>query len=400
VCILKFELEQIRSLNPGELLDLVYNSMLEMKPIDFRKIEMNHLTKDILEPKFDDVKKSIEYNDLPDGLHIKVPVYDERDLPHYKQSIFSQKTNDLLPVTGFFVQSNVELVIKPLGLVEVIYSGFKISRNDNDFRYLRHHLVYRHTEYFCYDYEGKKYNRVPDQELEKIKFQLQKNGEAKLDSAHELVKMYLEREEILNDILAKLKVLYEEYQLDLIRFLKDNYSAGNQTISTVNAYLNRYAQFLIEKMPKGLKIKYVYSQVSRREFDELLKEAERLIEILNNGIGMLRRISELVEGYFANYELLSGPVEGSEEFEIKNSLLDLLNRDIADFKMPRPYNFNYAELMKGYIGFDLELGEIYPNIAQLENRVLLNESVQEDLQDEQDYMKKIIEFKKRKLQKT
>lgn len=388
------DLEKIKEMDPEELLDFVYNSMMELKPIEFRKNRNDELTKDIIRPSFDDIKYQIEYKNLDDRFKITVPVYDESERAHYKKSILLKDKYDILPITGYFVRSDVELIVKPLGLVEVVYSGHKISRNDNDFRYLRYHLEYQKVEYFCYDFETNKYVLVPE-EIEKMKFQLARNGEVNLESAHNLVKTYMEREEVLNNILVKLKGLYELYQDKLKEFLFDNYQKNSKTtIVSVKDYYWNYAEFLIKEMPRGLKLKYVFSQISKREFDELLIEGERLIDVLMRGQEMLMKIYDLT-GQKLDYDLLAGPVDGTEEFEIKNRMLDtILNKELLDFKLPRPMNFSFADPMKGYIKFDSENQEVFPNVAQLENRVLLNgKDDPEDLQGETEYIKQIIKAK-------
>lgn len=385
------DLEKIKEMDTKELLEFIYDSMLELKPIEFKKIEMDELTKQIIQPKFDDIKYQIEYKNLGDCFKITVPVYDESERDHYKQSIFLKDKFDMLPVTGFFVKSDVNLIVKPLGLVEVVYSGYKILRNGNDFRYLRYQGEYKKIEYLCYDYDTKKYVKVPE-EIEKMKFQLERNGEVDLESTHVLVKEYMEREDSLNLVLLKLKGLYEEYQVSLKRFLNGDYQkAGKTTIESVKDYFWKYAEFLTKEMPRGLKLKYVFSQVSKREFDELLIESERLIKVLIDGQEMLMKIFDLTGGTM-NYDLLSGPVDGTEEFEIKNKMLDtILNKELLAFKQPRPRSFSFANPMKGYIKFDSDTLEVFPNVAQLENRVLLNgKDDPEDLQAENEYIKQVI----------
>lgn len=389
--------------DPDKLLNLAVKSIMELGPIKMNSVVINELIYEMpIKAEFKEISPYISFNKCNGIFEITVPTFDERKLPEFQIQLFQKKVNDCFPERGFFITGSSSLIIRPLGLIKVEMYGLPIIRVGKDIRYIQTSndikgRGYREYLYFYYDYEKKEYYRVYPDKLEECKRKMEFNPDV-ITEYHESVQEYIKREKLLDEIIKKIYKLTIHYLPKLQSWLKFEYGDGGLTIGSLETYLKQYKQFLQVTMDKSLKVKLVYSNITRREFTEIMNKKKELISLIDKSFKKLDRLKEinfLTEESYKKHILDKTNSFSEEEITI----IDLINNEVLGllqkFKEVRPSEFptttlNEEKILKGYIGYDLRTNEVFPNIMQLQRRTSLTEE-KEDFRSEADYISRIID---------
>ncbi|MGG4330407.1 hypothetical protein ABEW33_27365 [Priestia megaterium] len=401
-----FDLEKIKEADPKEVLDEAVKTIVDLKPIELHTPEMNELAYAMPEKAdFNIVDEYVKYEENKETsvYEITVPSFDERKLKEFMVDLYRKDKYDCFPERGFYVTGTSKLIVKPLGLVRVEMYGYPVVRVDKDIRYTQtsgdvRERGYKENLYFYYNYEDKALVRVYSDKLEDCKRDMKKRKDA-LQNAHPSVQEYIKREELLSTINRNIYKLVIPYLPKLKKWNKSTYNdgEGNVTIGTVRKYLTDYEEFLDNSMSQNLKVKLIYSNVTTREYTELLKEKKRLklrIETGLKGLDTIKAIYKLTPEQEQNYKLITDSLV-KEENTIVKTINSSVIPDLEGFKEMRPSEFPTSTLTEelitvGYIGYDLETREVFPTIMQLQYRTSLTEN-KEDFRTEAEYTARIIE---------
>jgi len=213
--------ESILQIKPKQLLEIFFNSVMDMLEIEFVENPVHNLGRNITKPSFDDIRKKIRYTyEKSNGLKIfsmQVPIIDETKREIYRKMVFSPNKFDVIPEKGFYVKTFASLTVKPLGLVKVYFWGGKLQRMDKDHRNLSSIKEYDRTEYLLFDYKQKEYEHLDTEEMERVKAGLKRDKELDQllnaeDKPHKLIRIYLDKEELLELGFNRLNTLAEELQ--------------------------------------------------------------------------------------------------------------------------------------------------------------------------------------------
>lgn len=374
-------LDNIDSISDDDLLEMMYQSFIEVKPVHFIKEEKHDLSKKIATPKFNYIKKEIKYRNEEEFFFIQVPIIDEQERSHFKVNVFSKEGfYDRMPKDGFMkMTSRVEL--KAFGVIDLYFEGSIVTRKPNEFKHLNYNRGYEHIESFYYDFEENQYLGVDDEQMKNARRALLKNPDFDFLESPERVQEYFRRERITEVIKNRLKESKElcEDKFCEIKDARYNISiVGGKPIAQENIYaamnyLANYYSFLVQVMPKWLKIKLIFSDINLTEYEKLVQEVNNLENLIEEGKDMLYRMSSLIYDRTKQQPLLfnwdnldSGTEEGKlkQEFVKRNGPKDQLER----FLTPRPSEFNKHDPLLGFIDYDLERKEVYPNVAESERR--------------------------------
>ncbi|MDM5220816.1 hypothetical protein QUF86_08640 [Peribacillus sp. NJ11] len=272
-----FDMKKIQKNEPKKILDAAIKSIFSLGPIQLVGKEMNELAYEMpLKAEFDELSPYILY-EKKDGIYkIVVPYFDERKLSEFQVQLFQKNINDCFPERGFYIVGSSELIIKPLGLIKVEMTGIPIIRVGKDIRYTQpsndiRGRGYRENLYFYYDYDKKEFQRVYSDKLEECRFKMDRNPEI-VEEYHESVQEYIKREILLDEIKKRIYRLTISYLPELKSWFKFTYGDGGITIGSLESYLDQYKEFLQETMCNNLKIKLIYSNVTTREYEELINK--------------------------------------------------------------------------------------------------------------------------------
>ncbi|MFB5194278.1 hypothetical protein ACE198_05045 [Neobacillus sp. KR4-4] len=427
--------------NNQDLIEMLYCSISEMMEFILTKVENHELAQNILTPQFSDINNDITFGhkelidtDTPGELkkvyEILVPIYDEQKREHYKKKPFR------LPETGKFVQSNAKLIIKPLGLVEVQFWGAQLSRMEKDTRYLAPFNTYKCSDYWYYDYEKQQYKMVPEDKVEKAKFDLRKGKKlSELEFEDTKVKIFMEREAILEVALKRIKGYAEEYHDLFDIFQLDRFNAkwhykietiqekavmknskiildptGNiitidPTITDIRNYQNRYLEFIRTHLSKWLKIKLIFSTISVREYNAIVNDSGKihknnLKEIDRLSLKMLQLESDLKK---LENALIAQNLDTSITWSnipnnldsdigiIKNRCVKCLEEVVKFTEARSESGLETSDPQKGYIKINSKRSEVFPNIAEIERRRSLTNHFF-SVENEQAYIKNLLSF--------
>ncbi|MDM5220815.1 hypothetical protein QUF86_08635 [Peribacillus sp. NJ11] len=108
---------------------------------------------------------------------------------------------------------------------------------------------------------------------------------------------------------------------------------------------------------------------------------------------IIKEINSLSEENFKEYNLDKSSFS-EEEIAIIKIIEEEVLKALQKFKEVRPTEFpttslNEQKILKGYIGYDLNTNEVFPNIMQLQRRTSLTEE-KEDFRSEVDYVSKLL----------
>ncbi|MFJ7308812.1 hypothetical protein [Peribacillus frigoritolerans] len=402
-----FDIEKIIGNSPEDVLDAAIKSIFALGPIVLNNKEMNKLAYEMpIKVEFDVVSEHITYEEKDGVYEITVPSFDERELPEFQVQLFQKKVNDCFPERGFYITGSSKLIIEPLGLIKVEMSGLPIIRTGSDIRFPQTSnnikgKGYQKYLYFYYDFADKEYHRVYSDKLEECKWKMEKNPGIVSDY-HITVQEYIKREQLLDEVKKKIYKVTISYLQKLHAWYNSNYGDGGVTLGSVEKYLNEYKTFLEVSMDQNLKVKLIYANVTKREYQELMGKKEELIGHIERSlkaIGRIKEINKLTEENYKVHKFNATDSFSEEEIQlIKLINENVLMRELKSFKDVRPSKFpetiNENNILKGYIGYDLKTNEVFPNIMQLQRRTSLTEE-KEDFRSEYDYVSKVIsELKK------
>jgi hypothetical protein len=391
-------IDNIQELSNDELVDVLFDSLMKMKKIEFIKEEKHELSKKMIRPNFDYIKTEIDFTDEDESRwRIKVPFIDEEQREYYKREIkFDQDIYYLLPESNGFVLCDSMLIEKPMGLVEIHHYGDFVSRMAKNHSFSDIKREYNYRSYFYFDYNENKYVQVPTEGLEKTKNSMKKPGFDMNTIQDERVSTYLERERLLEFGLNRLKEISENDQLHqkFLDFVNDKYDKGNVlSIENILSFIQRYFHYLNNDFIKWIKIKLLFSSITRKEYEKLIEETQKLDETRKD---ILQSCASLFETYLegtkeerARFNLYN--IQNIEGEEIRNRLLKVHFKHLNDFKTPKPREIPQSDslLLQGFIGYDLETKELFPNISEIERRRLKTKEFYSD-KSYKDYQNEVL----------
>ncbi|MFS0824806.1 hypothetical protein [Bacillus sp. 1P02SD] len=400
-----FDLQEVQDMEQEELLEETIKSIFNTKPINLLLKEMDELVcKMPVKADFEKIKEYIEFQNKEEVFEVIVPIFDERKLPEFQVRLFRKDVNDCFPERGYFISGNSKLIVNPLGLIKIEMNGLPITRVGSDFRFTRpsydtKEKGYREYLYFYFDYDTKQYINVYSDKLEECKRKMTLNPKAVKDY-HETVQEYIKREALLDKIIKRIYPLSLSYLRRLEKWSKGKYGNGGLTIGSVTTYLNEYQKFITQDMVKNLKIKLIYSNVTVREYKELIEKKARLeglIQTAIDGLEEIKSIYSLTEENSNSYVLNINSFFEREK-EITKQIEDEIIPELERFKGVRPTEFpslglNKMKVLTGYVGYDLDTNEVFPTIMQLQRRTSLTKE-KEDLRSEEEYISNLISYLK------
>lgn len=400
------EIEKVE--NPEVLLEKTVKTILELQPIILNVIQMNELVyKMPVKADYNKVDSLIDHQykekEGQKVFEITVPIFNERNLSEYQVSLFNDFKNDCFPERGFYIVGDSKLIIEPFGLVKLEMNGLPYTRINSDFRYTRSSLDkekgYREYLYFNFDYEKQEFINVYSDKLEECKRKMLQNPKA-LNDYHETVQEYINKETLLSAIKERIYPLSLPYLKKLKDWKESKYgdSKTGLTIGSITKYLDDYKKFIELDMLKSIKIKLVYGNITINEYIELLKKKTELSNQIKSAKDKLNEIKVMhslnVES-FNNYQLVVNSLF-ERETEITKDIEKVILPNLEKFKEVRSTSFpkfglNEKTVLKGYIGYDLNKNEVYPNIMQLQRRSSLTEE-KEDFRSEDEYIAQILNW--------
>ncbi len=328
--------ESIRRLPGDELINVMYSSFEDLIDIQFKKIHMSHLANRMASPDFDILKREIRYEQQEDSFHIVVPRVQEEKEYLNKTWKCELENYRFFPESDSFVDCDSELIVRAYGLIQIIHTGKTITRMNKNHTFLNRHRGYQEESFFYFDYKEKKFIQAPADQLRKLNLNIQ----LKPDEASAEALEYHRREQLLHESYHHLKEISIENDCR-VRFLefvsKDNKSLKDKDIKD---YFAAYYCFLKNDLEEWLKIKLLFSSITKGEYIHLLKKRDSLMNHIDNyGKG-------------------------------KEKLHDVLT-ELKRFKEAKPESVTPGLLMQGFIKYDAENRVLYPNIVEVERRRLL-----------------------------
>jgi hypothetical protein len=398
-------LDNIDSVTDDELLEIIYQSFTEVKPVKYIKVENHDLSKHIAKPKFDYIKREIKYWNEEDHFFIQVPIVDEEERSHFKVNVFSKEGfHDRMPKDGFMKMTS-RIEVKALGVIDVYFEGSVATRKPHEFKHLNYNRSYEHIESFYFDFESKEYIGVDDAQMEEARRALFRDPNFDFKDSPERVQEYFRRERLTEEIKNRLKEQKELYE-DVFCKIKDTrYNVLNENgvittqenIKAAATYVFKYKDFLNDIVPKWLKLKLIFSEITLVEYDKLIQEISNLKQVIEMGTEILQHMSALIENKIEgspmnfNWTNLDGGSEEEllkQEFVKQNGPKDQLER----FLTPRPAKFDRYDPLLGFIGYDLETKEVYANIAETERRLYRTEEHSSFIAEEEYHLRIIEHF--------
>ena len=340
-----YTVKEIEELSIEELSSWMIESMLNVPTVELVQL----LPEDFpvqLDYEYDDVKPFIEM-DLYKGV-FNVPFLDERKEKIYNKTIFSTKgKKDRIPTKGYFNLIDSTITQKPLGLLELQVFGGKLVRKDNETRFESLIRDINQTEYLYYSFEKGKYMKV-DLKNEK----------------HQDTINYLEREQLLKKSLSRLIVAEKRY-LEKFDDFYFNLKADDGKKDEYKRYFIKYDEFLSKEFEIGLNIKLVFSSVTIPEYIYLSNYTQELREKIKNALAAIQEYENLVESEEEVDFRTFVHQPDSPELLLMNHL-DEVKKELLVFRTPR--NQKGMEKLRGYVGYDLENGLLFPSISEIERR--------------------------------
>lgn len=395
------ELYKMHNENESELVDLMYSSLFEIKPIQEENQNLLEISKTdnkakMFEAEFGVARKYIKLVNEPDKLILRAPYLDERENPDLHMQMFTNERNDVLPINNYFIYIFTRVIRHPFGLVEIEFIGQHITKNNNDFKHIRFEHKFRESEYLYFDFENNKYAQVDSEEIKRSRRKLQK-GEPLDDDLLPATKIFLHREQLLKTGKLLLRDTGNVFLKMLIAIRNKRKNFGSSINERIN-YLNNYFAFL-DALDLGLKIQLIFANISVREYEYLKLKAEEFREVI-------KLLKTLLTDDLVSL-MLNSKKYGFDENKVKSDILSL-HRDSAEdnlfsnvitpaFEEFRKFlTANTGSLdLEGYIGFNLAKWELYPNIAQVEKRRNLS-AVSTNLGQERDHINNILKLEQKK----
>lgn len=398
-------LDNIDSLTDDDLLEIVYQSFSEVKPVKYIKVENHDLSKSIAKPDFNYIKKEIKYWNEEDYFFIQVPIVDEEERSHFKVNVFSKEGfHDRMPKDGFMKMTS-RIDIKAFGVIDVYFEGLIASRKPHEFKHLNYSRIYEHIESFYFDFNLKEYIGVDDAQMEEARRALFRDPNFNFKDSPERVQEYFRRErltEVIKNRLKEQKELCEDvfYKIKDTRYnvlVSNGITTTQENISSALNYVRNYYKFLENTLPKWLKLKLIFSEISSNEYNKLIQEVNNLKSLIESSAYMLEQMATLIQNRTGQDPMLfnwNGLDSETEEGKLKQLFVkqsgpkDQLER----FLTPRPAKFDRYDPLLGFIGYDLETKEVYANIAETERRLYRTEEHSSFIAEEEYHLRIIEHF--------
>lgn len=328
--------ESIKQLPGDELVDLMYSTFEDLMDIQFIKMNMSDLANRMSSPDFDILKREIKYEQQEDSFHIKVPRVQEEKEYLSKTWKCELENYCFFPESGSFVDCDSELTVRAYGLIEITHTGKSITRMNKNHTFLNRQKSYTEESFFYFDYKEKAFIQAPGDQLRKLRLNIQmKSDEASAEALE-----YHRREQLLHESYHRLKEISIEkgYQKHFLEFVNTDNKSLN--IEDIKDYLTKYYRFLTNDLEAWLRIKLLFSSITKDEYIHLLNKRDELMKLI--------------------YRY----TEGKEE------LHDVLSK-LKRFKEVKPETVTPGLLMQGFIHYDSEKKVLYPTIVEIERRRLL-----------------------------
>ncbi|HDR8323991.1 TPA: hypothetical protein QC175_005709 [Bacillus cereus] len=376
-------IEVLKDMSEEEIIAIAMESFLEIPNLDVDQKVLDATS--MYKADFNLVKKYIKYDFT--NFVVTYPYVNEEEDPLYNKGVFSKGQSDFFPMNNYFISIGASVTVMPYGIVEVVFVGDHVFRNTNDYRHYKANKIFETKDYFYYDFIAQEFVQVNESDLDNGRKLKMKNEDTYLQKTKKHIQEYIKREELLEYTKQRLKVRARTYQ-ERFRKFKEVWGLGStlNTFMKIEKFILEYISFL-EELEVGLQLKLIYSKLTNREFKQLEKIRKELLEndipkcqeTLHQLIEVIGTNEEKREYQWDNFKEFNLNFLHEEELAILNEFRNVDVRRLLDFITPRSADFNPKFLMQGYIGYDLTLKEIYPNLAQLEKREMRTEKMGSDL---------------------
>ncbi|MDA2599436.1 hypothetical protein PDQ40_27870 [Bacillus cereus group sp. Bc061] len=371
----------LKDMSEEEVIKVAMKSFLEIPNLDVDQKVLDATT--MYRADFDLVKRHIKY-DFKNFL-VTYPYVNEQEDVLYNKGVFSKGQTDFFPMNNYFISVRANVTVMPFGMLEVVFIGEHVFRNSNDYRHYKANTIFETTDYFYFDFIKQEFVQVNESDLNNGRKLKVKNESAYVEKTKKHIQEYIKREELLEYTKQRLKVRARTYQ-ERFRKFKGVWGLGSKlnTFTKIEKYFEEYINFL-EELEVGLQLKLIYSKLTNREFLQLEKIRKDLLETdIPKCQETLHRLVEAIcakeEKYqWDNIKEFNLNSLDDEDLAILNEFRDADVRRLLDFVTPRSMDFNPSFLLQGYIGYDLTLKELYPNLAQLEKREMRTDKMASDL---------------------
>lgn len=376
-------IEVLKDMSEEEVITIAMQSFLEIPKLDVDQKVLDATS--MYKADFNLVKKYIKYDFT--NFIVTYPYVDEQEDVLYSKGVFSNEQSDFFPMNGYFISIMANVMVMPFGMLEVTFTGEHVFRNGNDYRHHKANTMFETKDYFYFDFRTEEFVQVNESDLVNGRKLKLKNESTYLQKTKKHIQEYIKREELLEYTKQRLKVRARTYQ-ERFRKFKEVWGLGGDlnTLNKIEKYFVEYINFL-EELEVGLQLKLIYSKLTNREFLQLEKIRK---DFLKTDIPKCEKsIQQLVKVIRKNKEKRSYKWDDFKEFNLNflheedlvflNEFKDKDVRRLKDFVTPRTNDFNPSFVMQGYIGYDLTLKEIYPNLAQVEKREMRTDKMGSDL---------------------
>lgn len=384
-------IQAMKDMNEEEIIEVAIKSFLAIPPLDVQQKVLD--AGEMYKADFEIVRKHIKYDFT--NFVVTYPYINEQEDPLYSAGVFSDIQSDFFPMNNYFISVRADVVVMPYGIIEVKFIGEHIFRNVNDYRHHKANTTFEIKEYFYYDFGDEKENEENNGEFVQVKEEDLNNGRklklknesAYVEKTKKHVQEYIKREELLEYTKQRLKSRARKYQ-ERFRTFKEYWSLTSNFYSfeKIGRFFNSYIKFL-EELETGLQLKLIYSKLTSREYGKLEKMRKELLE--KDIPACEETLKRLHAAILANKEKRNYKFEDINEFNL-NSLHaeDIVIFDefraekvtrLVKFIKPRAIDFSSDSILQGYIGFDLSLKELYPNLAHMEKREMRTDKMFSDL---------------------
>lgn len=371
----------LKDMSEEEVIKVAMKSFLEIPNLDVDQKVLDATT--MYRADFDLVKRHIKY-DFKNFL-VTYPYVNEQEDVLYNKGVFSKGQADFFPMNNYFISVRANVTVMPFGMLEVVFIGEHVFRNSNDYRHYKANTIFETTDYFYFDFIKQEFVQVNESDLNNGRKLKVKNESAYVEKTKKHIQEYIKREELLEYTKQRLKVRARTYQ-ERFRKFKGVWGLGSKlnTFTKIEKYFEEYINFL-EELEVGLQLKLIYSKLTNREFLQLEKIRKDLLETdipkcqetLHRLVGAICAKEEKYQ--WDNIKEFNLNSLDDEDLAILNEFRDADVRRLLDFVTPRSMDFNPSFLLQGYIGYDLTLKELYPNLAQLEKREMRTDKMASDL---------------------
>lgn len=268
------------------------------------------------------------------------PAFDERLLERYNRAIFSKDIDrDILPMRGYFNYLSFELKELLFGIVLHKFRYDHVDLKESDERFFNHDRQWEKKEALMWDFETEEFIDVPYD----------------VNTKHKNTQEYKDRLDLINNILSQLEELAATYQDDLIDFIQ--LKTPTVYVKEFKHYFEHYREFVTKKLPLGLKLNFVYSNITMDEYLAILNKAQLLKRQAGDVLDLMENLEaekKLTDSYDL-YEMIRKFVTSFEHFRSPRREANVMKQEAFEWVL-------------GYIGYSYEKMKLYPNIVEVERR--------------------------------